>query len=134
MRILLDTHIALWYALGDSRLPAQARDLIRNGARSVHYSVVSVWEIAIKHSLIPRKMPVSDERFCALARTLGFGYVPLARKHIAALKTLSLTQGAKEHRDPFDRMLLCQAKTEGLVLLTHDALLQGYAEPCVRVV
>lgn len=133
MRILLDTHIALWYALGDSRLPAKAKDMIRNGARSVHYSVVSVWEIAIKHSIIPRKMPVSDERFCAYANGLGFGYVPLSRKHIAALKTLRLAPGAKEHHDPFDRMLLCQAKTEGLVLLTHDALLQGYGEPCVLV-
>lgn len=135
MRLLLDTHIALWYVLGDRRLPAKARDLIHGGARSVHYSVVSVWEIAIKHGIAPKKMPISDEKFCTYADSLGFGFVPLARRHIAALKTLRLEQGAKEHHDPFDRMLICQAKVEDdFRLLTHDALLQGHEEPCVLLV
>lgn len=134
MRLLLDTHIALWYASDDSKLSPKAKDLIRAPANSVYCSIVSVWEVAIKHSLSTEKMPVSDEKFCGYARRFGDGLLALEERHIAMLKTLRLAPGAKEHRDPFDRMLICQAKAENMTLLTHDALLQGYEEPCVLLV
>lgn len=134
MNLLLDTHIALWYASNDARLPPKARRLICEEADSVHYSIVSVWEVALKHSISKERMPVSDDEFLEYVEGLQFVFLPIEKQHVSALKTLCLAPGAKEHRDPFDRMLLCQAKTEGLVFLTHDALLQGYEEPCVLVV
>ena len=134
MKILLDTHIALWYASSDAKLPEKARELICDGAECVYYSIISLWEVAIKHNISSKRMPVSDTEFADYAENLGFVFQPMEREHIALLKTLHLAPGAQEHRDPFDRMLICQAKAEGMRLLTHDALLQGYNEPCVLLV
>ena len=134
MKLLLDTHIALWYALNDRRLPQKAKDLIRSSDNNTYCSIVSAWEVAIKHSLKAAEIPFSDEKFCEYARRFDGGLLALDERHIALLKTLRLAPGAKEHRDPFDRMLICQAKAEGMRLLTHDALLTGYGEPCVFLV
>ena len=133
MSFLLDTHILLWYASDDGKLPKKARDLIANSG-SAYCSIVSAWEVAIKHNLNPTRMPLSGKQFFDCVRRFGCGLLALKEAHVQMLDTLHLAQGAKEHHDPFDRMLICQAKAEGMTLLTHDALLHGYDEPCVHLV
>ena len=134
MRLLLDTRIMLWYALGNDNLSSKARSLIFGSGNDIYCSIVSAWEVAIKYNINPSRIPISDEKFLEYVHMLGGGLLALSEKHIVALKTLRLAPDAKEHRDPFDRMLICQAKAEGMKLLTHDALLQGYGEPCVFLV
>lgn len=130
MSLLLDTHILLWYASNDGQLSKKARDLIADSG-SAYCSIVSAWEVAIKHNLNPARMPLSGKQFFECIRRFGCGLLALKEEHVQMLETLRLARGAKEHHDPFDRMLICQAKAEGMTLLTHDALLQGYGESCV---
>ena len=134
MKLLLDTHIVLWYITDDSRLSEEARAWINNGENEVYYSLVSVWEVAIKRQIKARNMPVTDEEFIKYAEESGINCLILKKEHIAALKTIALKEYAKEHHDPFDRMLICQAKAENILLMTHDELLRGYGEPCVLIV
>lgn len=134
MKLLLDTHIALWYMTDDARLSRNAKAWISNGENAVFYSIVSVWEVAIKRQSKAHSMPVSDAEFVNYAEETGFQDLPLTKEHIAALKTLHLNQSAKEHHDPFDRILISQAKVEKMLFLTHDERLSGYEENCVLVI
>lgn len=118
MNILLDTQICLWLILDDPRLGAQARALIAD-ARQVYVSSVSLWEIEIKHSL--GKLPVGAERVRDHLSRSGADFLPVLPEHCLALAALP-----RLHGDPFDRMLVAQAMTEPLNLVTHDAALKGY--------
>ena len=122
MRLLLDTCAFLWIVTGDSHLSPKASKLFRDQANEVFLSSVSAWEIAIKHSLgkLPLPRPpavlVPDER-------QRHQILPLALDETAALATAKLPD---LHKDPFDRMLVCQAIMGGLTLLTPDPLVTQY--------
>ena len=131
MRLLLDTHIALWALSDDPRLPGRARLLIQNEGNGVAVSAASVWEVAIKHAAHPDKMLVGGAEFMALCVEAGFTELPVAGRHVAALESLSRPAGAPAHNDPFDRIMLAQAKADGLLFITRDALIVGYGEDCV---
>lgn len=132
MRILLDTHIALWAIAESSRITGDLRTLLTKRENVVYYSLVSVWEVAIKHALHPENMPVPEERFVELCDRTGFVQLPLTAPQIYRIKELSRPAEAPRHNDPFDRLLIAQAKEEGLTLVTHDSLLPYYGEPCVK--
>ena len=133
MRILLDTHIALWANFESSKLPEPARELLTQRANVVYYSTASVWEVAIKHALNRSNMPVPEERFVEACNQTGFLELPISDGHIFAVKSLSRPADAPRHNDPFDRLLIAQAKVEGMRLLTHDELLGDYGESCVTL-
>lgn len=116
MRLLLDTHVLIWWDEGEE-LADRAREMIR-AANEVYVSAVSAWEIAIKASLgrLRPKRAVSD----AIAES-GFEELPLLVRHSEALSRLP-----HEHRDPFDRMLVAQAMTETLTLVTRDPIFRRY--------
>ena len=133
MRILLDTHIALWAIFESSKLPEPARELLTQRANAVYYSTASVWEVTIKHALNRGNMPVPEERFVEACNQTGFLELPISDGHIFAVKSLSRPADAPRHNDPFDRLLIAQAKVEGMHLLTHDELLGGYGESCVTL-
>jgi PIN domain nuclease of toxin-antitoxin system len=125
MRLLLDTHVFLWYISGDARLPAQLRDDLRNPENEVWLSVVSVWEAIVKYRL--NKLPLPE---------LPEAYLPAQRQRhqiqSLALDEPSVTQLAQLpllHRDPFDRMLICQALQYGLTIATVDEAIRAYAVP-----
>ena len=82
----------------------------------------------------PENMPVSEEDFVRLCQDTGFTRLPIEAGHIFLLKTLSRPNDAPKHNDPFDRMLLAQAKCEKLILITHDTLIPYYKEGCVMSV
>ena len=118
-RLLLDTHVVLWWLSDDQRLGQEARRLIANPGNHVAVSAASVWEMAIK-SLIG-KLSAPDGLEEAI---LECGFKPLAitMEHAARVGELPLL-----HRDPFDRMLIAQAQLEGFDLLTADTGLRAYS-------
>lgn len=133
MNVLLDTHFVLWFARGDSRLPAELREIIEDPTNGVLASEVSVLEIAIKHAKNPEAMPYSGGDFVNLCREGGFGLRPLTLEAILAYGTLAFDKVGDLHKDPFDRLLIAQSKTERLTLATHDRMLGLYGEPFVSV-
>ena len=125
MKLLLDTHIALWLVRDAPELSAEARRLI-SGAESVFVSSVSMWEATIKVAL--GKLPLDPERLESQLLAAGVQPLPLTWAHARALHGLPML-----HRDPFDRMLVVQAMTEPLHLLTHDAALAPYSDLVILV-
>ncbi len=131
MNLLLDTHIAVWALNDDPSLSPKARDLILDPDNTIYYSVVSVWEVLLKHARRPDSIPFNENDFSEGVKEAGFIPLGLADKHILAVHTLSRPDTVKEHNDPFDRLLLAQAKVENLSFLTHDELIPGYDEKCI---
>ena len=126
MRLLLDTHIALWAITDDPLLSARARLWIADPANEIYISAATVWEIAIKHALGPGRrsaMPISGTTASARFAAAGYVELPITAAHAARVDTLPLL-----HQDPFDRLLVAQALHEQLSLLTHDALLASYGD------
>jgi PIN domain nuclease of toxin-antitoxin system len=125
MKILLDTHIALWAISDDAKLSAKARELINNKENKIYYSTVSVWETAIKHIAKPNLIYESGRELAEDCNDMGYGNLPIYNKHISYIETLKFDDEGKgiEHHDPFDRMLIAQAKAEGMVLISSDAKL-----------
>ena len=134
MNILLDTHVLLWALEGDERLSPQARRLICDEGNGVFYSVVSLWEVQIKHMTHPDKMKTDADDLARLCNAAGYEPLAVLSRHVSQLGTLRRRPEAPEHKDPFDRMLVCQAKSDGHLFLTHDARMVDYDEPCVMMV
>lgn len=134
MKILLDTHILLWAVSNDVRLPAKARKLIENEENEIYYSLVSLWEVEIKHLAHPDAMTVSVEELAEYCEQSGFQRILVREKHIFALESLTREETAPPHKDSFDRMLICQAAMENMMFVTHDFLIPSYNEPCILAV
>ena len=122
VRLLLDTHIALWAITDSPRLSQTARDHILGPQNTIFVSAASVWEIAIKHGLGRGDMPVSGARAAELFLAAGYLLLPISAEHVTAIETLP-----RLHSDPFDRLLVAQALTEPLRLLTHDQTVASYS-------
>ncbi|WP_428940918.1 type II toxin-antitoxin system VapC family toxin [Fontivita pretiosa] len=122
MRLLLDTATFLWLTLDDPKLSDRARALFQNPANEVWLSAASAWEIAIKHSLGRLPLPAAPERFVPEQRE-AHGIMPLLFNEAAVLRLSSLPH---HHRDPFDRILVCQAQADDLVILTSDEAIRAY--------
>ena len=122
MKILLDTCTFLWIITEARELSGRARELFIDPANDVYLSAVSTWEIAIKHALGRLSMPEPPHRFIPVQRELH-RIAPLPLEEEA---TLYLSRLPKYHRDPFDRMLVCQAIVHGMSMLTPDELVVQY--------
>jgi len=120
VKLLLDTHILLWVLLGARQLGRDARAWI-DGAEEVHVSSVSLWEASIKATT--GKLKVDLDRLDERLAENGFLQLPITWTHVRQLRHLPVL-----HRDPFDRMLVAQAISEPLHLLTHDAALAAYSD------
>ena len=131
MNLLLDTHIALWAIIDDPRLPVKARELISDRYNNIYYSSVSVLEIAIKHMNHPDNVEFTGKELAQFCQEAGFFSLEMRDKHVFALETISRMKDAPPHHDPFDRMLIAQAKTENMSFITHDSLLPYYNEKCI---
>lgn len=128
MNLLLDTHVALWAITDSPRLPDRARSLILADTTVVWVSAASIWEIAIKHALGRGDMPVSGREAIGYFQASGYRLLPVEPEHAAAVETLPA-----HHQDPFDRLLVAQALTEPMRLLTHDALIARYSDTVIHV-
>lgn len=121
MKILLDTHILLWWMADDRRLPRLARLAIEDPANRVFVSIASLWETAIKFAL--KRVVADPEALQEAAERDGFSLLPIEARHCSAVARLP-----PHHNDPFDRMLVAQALVEPMRLLTHDAQLARYSD------
>lgn len=122
VKILLDTCTALWIAADAAELSQRARELFEVPENEVYLSTVSAWEISLKYSLGNLPLPDTPERFVPELRRLG-GIASLPLAEPAALQLFRLPP---IHRDPFDRMLICQAIMGGMTLLTPDQDIRRY--------
>lgn len=124
---LLDTHVLLWAGVGSDRLPHATRNLLEDPAADVRFSVISLWETMIKLQLGRADFQIDPEALRAHARLAGLVEVAVTGEHVLALSCLPAL-----HRDPFDRLLIAQARAEGLRLLTVDEQVLAYGEGVVR--
>ena len=122
MIVLLDTCTFLWILEGSSELSGTATEIIRNPANRLFLSAVSAWEILLKHSIGDLPMPEPPERFVPRQRVRhGIEPLPLLEDD-----TFRLHRLPKHHRDPFDRLLVCQALARRMPILTPDRLIRRY--------
>ena len=128
MNLLLDTHVALWAITDSPRLSERARSLVADPANTVWVSVASLWEIAIKQSLGRGDMPITAEQGKAWFEQSGYRLLPIEAPHV-----LTAAQLPARHNDPFDRLLVAQALTEPLHLITHDAQVASYSDAVILI-
>lgn len=122
MKLLLDTHIFLWYITANPSLNANIRDLIRDPDHRVYLSPVSIWETLVKHQLGKFPLPEQPEIYLSRQRARhGVDSLALDEASVQRLATLP-----SYHRDPFDRMLICQALEHDLILVTVDEAIRQY--------
>lgn len=128
MMLLLDTHLLLWAAGSPERLGADARDLLEDRGNTLVFSAVSILEVSIKSALGKQSFRVDP----ALLRRglLESGYRELS---ITSIHALAVAELPRLHRDPFDRMLIAQARAEGFTLLTRDERVAAYGAPTTRI-
>ena len=118
MKLLLDTHTFIWWQEESNTVPIRVKRLIKNPKNSIYFSVVVAWEIAIKKSLGKLKTPEDVKEAIAENRFLT---LPITIDHALAVQHLP-----HHHKDPFDRLLIAQAKIENLTLVSRDAHFKRY--------
>ena len=126
MKILLDTCTFLWIITDDPGLSSRAREIFSDPTHDIYLSVVSTWEIAIKHAIGRLPLPKKPEQFIPAQRA-RHGITSLA---LEEEDTLYVTRLPELHRDPFDRMLICQAIVNGMTILTPDESISRYPVRC----
>jgi PIN domain nuclease of toxin-antitoxin system len=126
VRVLLDTHIAIWAINDDPKLSVAARNIINDANAVILVSTVTIWEISIKHALGQKRkdaVPFTGGAALKIFRQYDFEMMDIVPEHAEMVDELDLIHG-----DPFDRMLIAQAMHEGLTLLTHDKKLANYGD------
>ncbi|MCA8889264.1 MAG: type II toxin-antitoxin system VapC family toxin [Parvularculaceae bacterium] len=121
MNLLFDTHLLLWAAADSVRLPDAARQFILEETSIINFSAASIWEVAIKCALGREDFAANPKSLRAALIDAGWNEIAITGEHAAGMLDL-----APIHKDPFDRMLLSQARVEGMTLLTSDAILASY--------
>jgi PIN domain nuclease of toxin-antitoxin system len=119
LRLLLDTHVLVWWTTLDHRLSKTARATIADSQHQVTISAASLWEVAIKRARGLIKIDVED--LAEAAKADGFEELPIAIRHTYTLQNL-----VSHHRDPFDRLLIAQSISEHLRLMTGDQEILAY--------
>lgn len=127
MKLLLDTHVFLWWVSDAPELSDAARAAISDPGNTCYLSLVSCWELSIKSGIGKLKLKKPVERFISeQMQQNGFLLLNIELRHVAKVESLAL-----HHRDPFDRLLVTQAKTERMTLVTADAVLSDYGIRCI---
>lgn len=128
MNLLLDTHLLLWAASAPERLSKKARALLLDPANRLLFSSASLWEIGIKRALGRNDFTVDPRRFWRLLVAHGYQEIAVGSEHALLAGELP-----PHHKDPFDRILVAQARVEGLTLLTVDRAVTKYGAPVLKV-
>jgi len=121
MNLILDTHVLLWWLDDNPSLPVKGRRAIANSQNLIVLSAVVIWEIRIKQAL--GKLSIAPT-FYDVVKNEGFEMLSITSDHAYAVGDLPM-----HHHDPFDRMIIAQAKLEGLTVVTHDAVFKKYGIP-----
>ncbi len=128
MKLLLDTHILLWAAGQPEKLSDAARVLLTTPENTLFFSAASIWEIVIKLGLGLEDFKIDPYRLRKMLVVHGYAELPVTAEHALKVHLLPYL-----HKDPFDRLLLAQARVEGLLLLTNDAAVSQYQESVLTV-
>jgi PIN domain nuclease of toxin-antitoxin system len=128
VRVLLDTHIAMWTFFQQRRLSVKARSLIEDRQNSLIFSTASLWEIAIKRALGKREFQFDPRVLRRAMLDDGYEELPVLGQHAVEVDSLPPI-----HKDPFDRILIGQAMVEGITLLTADPMIARYPGPIRKV-
>ncbi len=128
MKLLLDTHLLLWAAGGSDQMPAEAVRLLNDPANELFFSPASLWEVVIKNGLGRADFKVDPHLLRRGLMDNGYNELSITSVHTVAIEGLPPI-----HKDPFDRILVAQATTEGMVLVTSDAIVAQYPGPIQRV-
>jgi len=128
LNLLLDTHLLLWAASTPERLPAKAYNLLLDPGNQLIFSSASLWEITIKNGLERTDFNVDSRRLWRMLLVNGYRELPITSEHTVAVNELPPL-----HKDPFDRILIAQARVEGLVLLTVDKAVAKYGDGVRKV-
>ena len=123
MSYLLDTHVLLWYINGDKRLSKSHQQLIEDPKVDIALSYVSLWEITIKVSLDKLQLSGEIQELVSLINDTGIILIDISTQDLVELRELPF-----HHRDPFDRLLIAQAKAKKMILLTEDQHIKKYDE------
>ncbi|MDR2164017.1 MAG: type II toxin-antitoxin system VapC family toxin [Clostridiales Family XIII bacterium] len=121
MKLLLDTHTAIWFFNGDDRLSKRAKAAILAASNTKYLSIASAWEVAVKISIGKLEYKGSSKGFVELALSNGFEVVPIKPEHLKLVEGLPF-----EHRDPFDRLLVAVAAEERMAIVTTDPNISKY--------
>lgn len=121
MPFLLDTHAFLWFIAGDEKLPNHVKSIILDPNQSCFISIVSFWEIAIKKQIGKLKLELEIEELFQFALRNQIEIIQINQKHLQLLLTLDFI-----HKDPFDRMIIAQAVSENLILISKDRTVGNY--------
>lgn len=130
MKILLDTNILLWALQDADELGEKARYIIEEPDNDIYYSIATLWEIQIKHMNHPKEMKLNAEPLKKFCEKSGFHIASINAEHIKRLISLQAPKGI-DHNDPFDKIMISQAATEGMLFLTRDRKILQYNEPCI---
>lgn len=123
MDLILDTHTLIWFLSDDFQLPKETKRRIEN-AEICLVSVASIWEIGIKKALGKLDLKYQIEEFVAIVEESGFSNLPITKAHVMVNQGLQF-----HHRDPFDRIIIAQALSENLIILTKDSEFENYKVP-----
>lgn len=127
-KYLLDTHLLIWVLLDSPQLSSKASVLFAAQGSRFYYSAASIWEIALKHRKHPDEIPCTPDEAKSFAEESGIWALPVTPAH--ALGVCSLPD---IHADPFDRLLISQARSESITLVTHDGNVIRYGENILGV-
>ena len=128
MKLLLDTHILLWAAGEPEKLSMSARGILTKDENSLFFSAASIWEIVIKLGLGREDFKVDPYRLRKMLVVHGYTELPVTAEHALKVDSLPLL-----HKDPFDRIMIAQARAEGMMLLSRDASVFQYKEAVLAV-
>ena len=117
---LMDTHTLLWYLRNSQEISKKSLEII-NSETTIFVSIASLWEIAIKNSIGKLQINESVSKIEQLCNEKDISILPIKSKHLDLLLTLE-----KIHNDPFDRLIICQAKSENLCIITRDSVIPSY--------
>lgn len=121
MNLLLDTHAVIWFITADNQLPPSVTSNIENNQNHCFVSIATLWEIAIKFSLGKLDLKADLKKIFGIIESSGLIMLPITSTHILVNANLEF-----HHRDPFDRLLIAQAKSEGFTLISKDRAFQDY--------
>ncbi len=121
MNYLLDVHALIWFLNGDDNFSKKSKELIENQKNLKLISIATIWEIAIKISLGKFKFELGFKNFVDLINENGFEIIPISIQHTLKVSTLEFI-----HRDPFDRLIIAQAITDNLTIMTKDEYIEKY--------
>ena len=128
MRLLLDTHVAIWAVTGSGKLSDLGVTMIADPAHDIYFSIATLWEMAIKNASGRSNLGLASSQAAKEFAVADFRELPIALRHVVEVE-----QMPRLHGDPFDRLLVATAKAEGLHLLTHDRTLAAYGDHVLLV-